>query len=72
MRKIAISTLEERFGSRITSVPKARGLRGTEIMDVKALWKWKGIITTIHIKYDSLYDIIVIQQNRQGRMRLVG
>lgn len=40
--------INKRSSSRITSAPRAHGLRGTEIMDVKALWKWKGITTIIH------------------------
>lgn len=70
--KIALN--EERFSSRITSVPWAYGFRGTEIMGVKALGKWKGITTVIHIKHDSLEnsDVVVTQWNGQGRMRLVG
>lgn len=54
MWKIAIIKPEERFHSRITSVPRAYGLRGTEIMDGKTLCKWKEIITFTHIKNESL------------------
>lgn len=63
-----ISKLEEGFSSRITTVLRAYGVKGIEIMDVKALWKWKGIITITLSNMNPSRALILLSFRKIGKV----